>query len=230
MISISVMSPAPSECPLELGQECPLQPPGVQPVSVKGGMADHRTMHVDIGVDTRHVELVERSTERVDCHRSFRPVHDDLCEQRVIVRRHHVTLERMRVDVYVRARRPGEAIDPTWTRPEAGGGILCVDPALDRVPCDDDIFLGEVERVAGRESEWARTMSTPVTISVTVCSTWIPSVDLEEREPLTLEVDQELDRASVHVAERTAERDRGGRDPLAERRRDTLSGASSMSF
>ena len=51
-----------------------------------------------------------------------------------------------------------------------------------------------------------------------------PGVDLEEREPLTLEVDQELDRASVHVTERTAERDRGGSDPLAERRREHARG------
>ena len=144
MISISVTSPASGQCPLEIGEERPLQPPRVEPVGAKVGVADYRSMLVDIGVDSRHRQLVERSTERVDRHRSFGPVHDQLGEQRVLVRRHDVTLERMRVDADVRAGRPGEVIDPTRRRPEAVGGILCVDPALDRAPGDDDIFLSEV--------------------------------------------------------------------------------------
>ncbi len=130
----------------------------------------------------------------------------------------------MRVDADVRARRPGEPIDPTWRRPEAVGGILRVDPALDRVPSDDDIVLGEVERLARRESELG-TNDVDARHHLRDRVLDLDSrVDLEERELLTLEIDEELDGASVHVTERTAEHNRGGSDPLPERRREHACG------
>ena len=49
---------------------------------------------------------------------------------------------------------------------------LGVDPALDRDAARDDILLANASSLPGRDPELLWTRSTPVTSSVTGCSTW----------------------------------------------------------
>ena len=99
-------------------------------------------------------------------------VHDDLGDHRVVVRRHGALGVRERIDAHARTARHVERVDDAGRRRE-GLGILGVDAALDRVAGERDVAL--LERRAARPAAiriCSFTMSMPVTISVTGCSTW----------------------------------------------------------
>ena len=77
---------------------------------------------------------------------------------------------------------------------------------------------------------WLLTMSMPVTTSVTVCSTWMRGFISMKKHSLRVDVDEELDRAGVVVADRAAELHGGVADAPAELDRRLVAGAISTTF
>jgi hypothetical protein len=78
---------------------------------------------------------------------------------------------RKRINADARATRQVERVDDAGRRRERLR-VLGVDAALDRVTGERDVALLEAEPLARGERICSLTMSIPVTISVTGCSTW----------------------------------------------------------
>ena len=98
---------------------------------------------------------------------------DHLREERVEAELDDVTLAQRRVDPDagpVRERRAGRLVPPDGRKP--CGGVLRVDARLDRVARCANVVLRDPEPLAAGDPSCARTRSTPVTASVTGCSTW----------------------------------------------------------
>ena len=106
--------------------------------------------------------------------RAGRRVRDDLREQRVVVDADLAAA----LDAAVVRARPGTPPAPSSaTRPVAGrkslAGILGVEARLDGVAGERELLLRERQRLRPAATRICqRTRSSPVTISVTGCSTW----------------------------------------------------------
>ena len=132
----------------------------------------------DVGRDAADAELAQRPVEPGDRHLRRRRPGGDLLQQRIVVAgddRAGIGGAAVEAD----AVAGGAAIggDPAVVGDEVVLRVLGGDPALDGVAVERDVGLaglagglGEVAPSATRIC--ARTMSMPVTSSVTVCSTW----------------------------------------------------------
>ena len=98
--------------------------------------------------------------------------HDQLGQQRIVVDRDLAPLDDAAVDANARARRLAVEQQRAGLRQEAVRGILGVDAALDGVAALRRARPAPRQRLAGGDDAAARcTRSTPVTHSVTGCST-----------------------------------------------------------
>src|SRR6266480_790271 len=79
---------------------------------------------------------------------SIRSPHDELGDERVVERRDGPARVAVRVDA--RARPAGRLVDvePAGRGREVAVRVLGVDPALDRVPAQDEVILADRERLA----------------------------------------------------------------------------------
>ena len=128
-----------------------------------------------------------------------RAVHDQLGDQRVVVRRHAVAGAGMAVDAHAGAAGQLPAGDAPG-RGREGVRVLGVDAAFERVAAAGDVGL---RRAPARSPCATRicccTMSMPAVISVTGCSTCSARVHLDEVEGAVLV--QELEGADAAVAD-----------------------------
>ena len=111
-------------------------------------------MQRDIRADAVHDDLVQRSRHPRDRGTAMLAVRDDLRNQRIVVRRHHVAA--IHVTVHPNARPTG------WMPQRDGAGrwneglrILRVDAAFDRVSVPSNVLLRVAQRLAGRDGESA---------------------------------------------------------------------------
>ena len=79
--------------------------------------------------------------------------HDQLRDHRVVHRRDFAARADARVDAHARAARLSVGADLARRRGEVLGGVLGVDPALDRVPAQLDVLLGVGQLLAGGRSD-----------------------------------------------------------------------------
>jgi hypothetical protein len=127
-------------------------------------------------------------------------VHDQLADQRVVVRRHHVAGVRMRVHAHARPARRMEDRDLAGTRREVALRVLGVDAALDAVAAQFR-RLRDRQRLARRHADLllhqvhARHQLRHRMLDLDA------RVHLHEVEAAVL-VEQELDRARREVADR----------------------------
>ena len=113
---------------------------------------------------------LERALHPRDRFGAVAAVRDDLRDERIVVRRDRALGVRIRVHAHARAARHAERVNEPWARRERLG-ILGVDPAFDRVAGDRDVALLERQPSPAAIRICSLTMSTPVTNSVTGCST-----------------------------------------------------------
>ena len=123
---------------------------------------------LDDAVDDRHLE---RAAHARDGFPPIAAVDDDFGDHRVVVRRHGAFRVRERFDTDARAARDAERVDDARRRHE-GVRIFRIDAALDRMAGERDVACLNESRSPAAMRICSLTMSTPVTISVTGCSTW----------------------------------------------------------
>ena len=110
---------------------------------------ENRDEEVPVGDGARHGDFGERRRQFRQRGRARRAVHDRLGEHRIVVRRHRVAGLEARVDARIPARQPHEP-DRARRRQEPGGGVLRVEPRLDRVPLDRNRVLDRRQGLARR--------------------------------------------------------------------------------
>ena len=118
-------------------------------------------------------ELVERAQHAQAGALAIAVPDAQLGDQRVVEPDDLVALLDPRVDAHAWAGRLCVAHDAPGRRPEPRARVLGVDAALEGVAAQLDVGLGEGSSAPPAISIWARTRSTPVTSSVTGCSTWM---------------------------------------------------------
>ena len=161
-------------------------------------------------------ELLERAEHAPASVLAVDVVDDQLGDHRVVETGDLVARADAGVDAHAGPARLAVGRDPPRRREEAAGDVLGVDPALDRVTAEDDVLLAR-RRAARppRSRTCSRTRSSPVTSSVTVCSTWIARVHLEE-EVLAVRVEQPFDRPGRAVPDGPRGLDRDRADPRSQ--------------
>ena len=88
-------------------------------------------------------ELVERAQHAAARVLAIGAVHDELRDHRVVERRDLAAGDDAGVDADPRSRGFAVARDPPRRRPEAVRDVLGVDPALERVPGQSNVFLAQ---------------------------------------------------------------------------------------
>src|SRR5450759_1443331 len=115
---------------------------------------DHHLVERDGRRDAHHDELVQGTAGAVDRLVARLAPHDQLGDQRVVVRRHRVAGVHVGFHAHSQRARRGGDLDASRMGPEAVGGILRVDPELDRVSALDDVGLVRMaHRSAGRDAD-----------------------------------------------------------------------------
>ena len=106
-------------------------------------MLEERPVEPDERLHARDLELHERTKHPAPCVLAIDVVHDELRHHRVVQRGDLGAGVHARVDAHARPCRRPVGRDPPRARQEAAGRILCVDPALDRVPAEVDVLLAQ---------------------------------------------------------------------------------------
>ena len=145
---------------------------GIGRAGAKGRMLEQADQERQIRADAANRKLAQRRRQARDCQVARFRRRDHLRNHRVVVDRHLVAFRDAGIDAD--ARPPGLTIaeQAAGLRQEPLRGILGINARFDRVPALADVALAP--RAAARPSatsSCARTRSTPVTCSVTVCST-----------------------------------------------------------
>ena len=147
-------------------------------------------------------------------------------QQAVVLRRHRRTRLDVRVDPDTRPGREDRPGHGARARPEPGRRVFRVDPALDRVPAEVDIGLGQPEPAPLRDRDLLSDQVEPGDRLGHRVLHLDTRVHLEEPERGRFRVDQELHGAQALVLQLQAEGDRGRPHPdpqcLAEPRRRCL--------
>ena len=126
----------------------------------------------DRGLHALDDELLERAAAARDGLRAVLPAHDQLRDQRVVVRRDDVVAIAVRVDAHARAARQVELADLARVRRE-GDRVLGVDAALDGVAAQAEVALRHRELLARRDADLLLHQVDAGHLSVTGCSTWM---------------------------------------------------------
>src|SRR3954468_8670700 len=117
---------------------------------------EHRLVDGHVGDQALDDQLVEGDPRAGDGRRPVRPPDDELAEKRVVIGRHVVPTEEVRIDPDTRPARRVIALDEARAGPEVMRGILGVDPELDGMPAQDDVRLREAERLSSRDPDLHR--------------------------------------------------------------------------
>src|SRR5215203_6805871 len=105
------------------------------------GVHEERAVEPEERVHTADLVLAERAEHPLARVLAVDAVDDQLRNHRVIQRGDLPTDGDARIDANPRPRRLAVARDPPRRREEAVGGILGIDPALDRVPTQLNLLL-----------------------------------------------------------------------------------------
>ena len=169
------------------------------------------------GRDPLDLQLLERLAQPLDGLIPGWGVGDELGEHGVIERGHLVT----GADVGVEADGARELVTPlsgrlkardeSWRGPKASGGVLCVDPALDRVTLKPNVLLGEAEGLTCGEAELPRHEVDPRDELCDRVLDLLARVHLH-KEQLAGGRAQELNGPCAHIADLAED----GADPLAD--------------
>lgn len=143
----------------------------VAATATERGISENGLMQRHIGSDAIGAQLGQCDARARQGFIACAAMGDELADQRVVVTRNrsaggHVSID---ADAYAagnipardRARRGGER-----------GGILGIDTKLDRMADAPDVGLRDQQRLTRAMRICSLTMSIPVVISVTGCSTW----------------------------------------------------------
>ena len=143
---------------------------------------------------------------------------DQLGDERVVDADDLRPLGHAGVDAHARPGRLAVGADRAGRGQEPLGGVLGVDPALDRVPGEAHVLLPERERLAGGDQHLlAHEVDAGDELGDRVLDL-DAGVHLEE-EVLAFAVEEALDRPRPAVADRPGRVDGDGADPLAQLRR-----------
>ena len=105
-----------------------------------------------IGVNTFDDNLIKRRRHSSDCRIAGLAMSDYLADQGVIVWRHCVAAVHMAIDSDSRSAWRVPEINRARRRHERFG-VLCVDPAFDRVSGPSNVFLLPLQRLTGRDQQ-----------------------------------------------------------------------------
>ena len=199
---------------------------------------EHVLQEREVGLHAADAELAQRAQALLDAPSKLGRAGGDLHQQRV-VEAARCARRRSRCPPSSRMPKPAAGAvgeDLARVGQEVVRRVLGGDAALDRRAARLDGGLVGMP-ISGSESAYpsamricACTRSMPVICSVTVCSTWMRGVDLDEVERPS-PVDQELDRAGVAVLGGAHQRERGvDRCARARRVGEVRAGANSMTF
>ena len=109
----------------------------------EAGVLEQRAMEPHERLHALDLELGERTEHPAPRMLTVDVVDDQLRDHRVVQRRDLGSRVDARVDSHPRARGRPVGRDPPRARQEAAGRILRIDPALDRVPVEVDVFLAQ---------------------------------------------------------------------------------------
>ena len=138
-----------------------------------------------------------------------------LPSERVVVGGHGVTDLDVRVPANAGAAGHAQRGDPPGRRAKIVVGIFGIDPALDRMPADDDVLLAERQGLAGGDPDLLLDQVDAGDHLGDGVFDLDPGVDLDEVE-VVVGVDQELAGARVDVAGGAGQPDGGLAQPGAD--------------
>src|SRR5262245_42501048 len=187
----------------------PLQELGVDLPRHEFGIADDSREEGDRGGHPFEDEAVQRLAHPRQRLGPIAPVHDDLGEERIVVRRHRVPGVDVGVDPH--ARTAGRMVrgDETGTRLEVPIGIFGVHPALDRMAAEaGEVSLRDAHRLTRGDADLLLHQVEPCHHFGDRMLYLDPGVHLHEVEALVL-IEQELDGPRADVVDRRREPHRG---------------------
>ena len=100
-----------------------------------------RPVERDVGLQSVHDELVERDPRSRDGRVAVGTPHDELAEERIVIRRHLVAAVEVALDAHAEPAGRHVALDDADLRAEVGTHVLGVDAELDRVAAQLDVGL-----------------------------------------------------------------------------------------
>ena len=153
------------------GREDLLHEGGVEVAGEERRVVQHALEEGQGGLDAQHLVLGDRAAHAQDRVLTAVAPDHELGEQGVVVDRHLVALVDAAVVAHAGPAGEPEGRDPAGAREEALVGILGVDPALDGVAALARSSWRKGSRSPRAMRICSFTRSTPVTISVTGCST-----------------------------------------------------------
>src|SRR5947209_3676604 len=109
----------------------------------EAGVRKERPMEPDERAHAADLELAERAQHPAAGALAVDVVHDELRDHRVVEAGDVRPRRDARVDTDPRPRRLAIARDPPRRGQKTVGWVLRVDPALDRVPAQDDVLLAQ---------------------------------------------------------------------------------------
>ncbi|MCY1501009.1 hypothetical protein D9M68_350680 [compost metagenome] len=112
-----------------------------------------RAVQRDRRVNALHLQLVERTPHAGQGTGAVGVVHDELAEQRVVVRRHGVAGKQEGVEAHARAARHHELRHEAGARHEVLRRVLGVDAHLDGRAVQADVVLLQAQRLAERDAQ-----------------------------------------------------------------------------
>jgi hypothetical protein len=196
-----------------------LEPGGGDRAGPQAWVRDDGGEQLAVGVHALHHEGRERVAHGVQGAVAVGAVRDELGHQRVVVGRDERAVAAVGVDPQPGQGGGGEAGHASRARREVALGILGHQPALDGVPGEGDLLLGEGEALAvgdaqleGDEVQAAHRLGDRV-LHLDA------AVALQEVEAGRLGVDHELDGSQVAVADRGGERHARLEQSVAQRGR-----------
>ena len=127
---------------------------------------------LEISPNPEHRSLGEGAAQMDESRRTIFSPGNDLGDHRIVERRHRVALPHTGIDPGEFGRREAQSMQGPGLRQKSALRILGIEPCLDRMPVEDEVLLAKRERLAGSDPDCHSTRSSPVTASVTGCSTW----------------------------------------------------------